>query len=78
MSKPDEAPRLTGTVKWFNQNKGSGFIAIDDYRDIFMHISQWVHERDPEKGDKVTFVEDKGRDGRPYARQIVVVKELGD
>jgi CspA family cold shock protein len=62
----------SGTVKWFDADKGFGFIAIDgETRDIFCHASQlvdpdWV----PEKTDRVTFVPDQGRDGRPYARQI--------
>jgi cold shock CspA family protein len=63
-----------GTVKFYNEAKGYGFITCDDYRDIFMHISQWVHEYNPRKGDRVKFIEDVGRDRKPYARQIVVVK----
>jgi CspA family cold shock protein len=77
MTKPDEATatKLTGVVKWWNENKGYGFISMDDCRDIFAHISQVPDESDyPQKGDAVTFIEDRGRDGRPYARSIVVVK----
>jgi cold shock protein len=67
---------LTGTVKWFNADKSYGFITTADYRDIFAHISQVSNDCDePRKGERVTFIEDKGRDGRPYARRIVVVKE---
>jgi cold shock protein len=70
------ATKITGTVKFFKEDKGFGFITIDaEYRDIFAHISQVADESDdPKKGDKVTFIEDRGRDGRPYARRIVVVK----
>jgi CspA family cold shock protein len=67
---------LTGTVKWFNTDKGYGFITTADCRDIFAHISQVSDEcDDPTKGDRVNFIEDIGKDGRPYARRIVVVKE---
>ena len=30
---------LTGTVKWFNESKGFGFIARKDSKDIFVHFS---------------------------------------
>lgn len=29
-----------GTIKWFNNAKGWGFIAVDDGRDVFVHYSQ--------------------------------------
>lgn len=30
----------TGTVKWFNETKGFGFIAIDNGQDVFAHYSE--------------------------------------
>jgi cold shock CspA family protein len=62
----------TGIVKWFDDRKGFGFVTVDgEYRDIFCHASQLVDpDWLPEKNDRVTFVEDKGRDGRPYARRV--------
>ena len=38
----------TGIVKWFNQEKGYGFISCDEGDDVFVHISQ-VKEKGPEK-----------------------------
>ena len=32
-----DTERLTGAVKFFNEQRGFGFIATDDYREIFMH-----------------------------------------
>lgn len=31
--------RKTGTVKWFNDRKGFGFIRVDDEQDVFVHYS---------------------------------------
>jgi cold shock CspA family protein len=65
---------LTGTVKWFNGERG--FITTDDYRDVFCHASQMVDQgHELSKGERVTFVEDIGRDGRSYCRRIELIKE---
>jgi len=46
-----------GTVKWFNQRKGYGFISTDDGRDIFVHYSNISGEgfKNLAEGDSVTF-----------------------
>jgi cold shock CspA family protein len=72
ISKTDAATQ-TGTVKWFNGERG--FITTDDYRDVFCHSSQVVDQgHELSKGERVTFVEDVGRDGRNYARRIELVR----
>ena len=66
---------MLGTIKWWRDDRG--FIVADEgYRDIFAHASQLVDQgHELSKGERVTFVEDTGRDGRSYARRIELVKE---
>jgi CspA family cold shock protein len=47
----------TGTVKWFNADKGYGFIAVDGGRDVFVHFSaiQMDGYRSLEEGQRVEF-----------------------
>lgn len=49
--------RVTGTVKWFNGEKGYGFIAKEDGQDVFVHYSAIVAEgfRSLYEGQQVEF-----------------------
>jgi CspA family cold shock protein len=63
----------TGTVKWFNAQKGFGFIAPDDGgKDVFVHITA-VRAAGLEglKDDqKVSYELQSGRDGRASAGDL--------
>jgi len=46
-----------GAVKWFNKQKGYGFITQDDGQDVFVHYSAIAGDgfRSLEEGQRVTF-----------------------
>jgi CspA family cold shock protein len=66
---------LTGTVKWFNNDKGFGFVSFDDgARDAFVHFSEIQTEgfKTLDEGDVVEF--DLAEEGRgPKAKNVVKV-----
>lgn len=65
----------TGTVKWFNPNKGFGFIEPEDgSKDAFVHISavERAGLTTLQEGQKVTFELQAGRDGKTAAENIAI------
>ncbi len=60
-----------GTVKWFNDQKGFGFITAEDGSDVFVHHSSIKESgfRSLEEGQKVTFDITKGDKG-PQASNV--------
>ncbi|WP_297488635.1 cold-shock protein [uncultured Cetobacterium sp.] len=66
---------MKGTVKWFNDDKGFGFITAEDGKDVFAHFSQIQTEgfKKLTEGDNVTFDITQGDKG-PQASNIVTVR----
>ena len=64
---------MTGTVKFFNESKGFGFIINDETgKDIFVHISSVQGGQVLQEGDKVEYNEEEGRKGIVAANVAIV------
>ncbi len=63
--------RVTGTVKWFNDQKGFGFIEYEGGKDVFVHHSSIVADgyRSLADGDRVEFSIEQGPKG-PNASNV--------
>jgi CspA family cold shock protein len=64
----------TGTVKWFNETKGYGFIEQESGPDVFAHFSQIKGDgfRTLKEGQRVEFSVSQGAKG-PQAENIVAL-----
>ncbi len=66
---------MNGTVKWFNAEKGFGFITSEEGNDVFVHFSQINKEgyKTLDEGEKVTFDVAEGPKG-PQAENVTSVE----
>ncbi len=66
--------RSQGTVKWFNAEKGYGFISQEDGDDLFVHYSeiQGTGYRSLDEGSRVEFLITEGRKGKQASAVSVI------
>lgn len=67
--------RIEGVVKWFNDEKGYGFISREGGSDVFVHYSaiRGSGHRKLEQNDRVEFEIKMGQKG-PQASDVIVVQ----
>lgn len=66
--------KTTGIVKWFNEDKGFGFLTPDNgHKDVFVHFRSIVSEgfRTLVEGQKVEFSIEQGQKG-PQATNVTI------
>lgn len=70
-----EGMALSGTIKWFNESKGYGFIEHEEGSDVFVHYSaiQGDGYKTLVEGDRVEFEISEGEKG-PKAANVVKIK----
>jgi len=73
-SRMKKVKMAQGTVKWFNGDKGYGFIEVGDGPDVFVHFSAITGSgyRSLEEGQKVEFDITQGQKG-PQAENVKVI-----
>lgn len=70
--------QATGTVKWFSNAKGFGFIEpnnLNKDKDVFVHYSAIQKEgfKSLKEGDKVRFLVEENSDGKMKANDVEVI-----
>lgn len=70
------AQRTLGTVKWFNGDKGYGFVTQENGPDLFVHYSEIQSSgyRSLNEGDKVEFEITEGKKGKQASAVKVLTK----
>ena len=75
-SPKNKGDKVNGTVKWFSDQKGFGFIERENESDVFVHYSEILADggafKTLNEGDRVMFKIEKGKKG-PYAVEVSIV-----
>ena len=73
--RKENVERIKGTIKWFNNAKGFGFIGREDGPDVFVHFSAIQAEgyKSLQEGDQVEFEIVDGQKG-PQAGNVVHIE----
>lgn len=66
--------KMEGSVKWFNRQKGYGFIAGDDGQEYFVHHTALDRGTFIRDNDKVSFDPDKGERG-PVSKNVKLLQK---
>ncbi len=68
---------VRGTVKWFNVNRGYGFITDESGTDYFVHYSAIQADgfRKLKAGQEVLFVPGGDQDSRPFATSVTPIPD---
>jgi CspA family cold shock protein len=66
--------RMNGTVKWFNGDKGYGFITPEEGEDLFVHYSEIQSSgfRSLNENDKVSFEVTQGKKGKQASSVMLI------
>lgn len=66
--------KISGTVKWFSNRKGYGFISYESGPDLFVHFRSILGDgfRSLQEGQEVTFVASDGPKG-PQAEEVEAI-----
>jgi CspA family cold shock protein len=60
---------MKGTIKWYNDRKGFGFIEVEDGKDVFVHRTSLSEETYLAEGDNVEFETEESERG-PQATKV--------
>lgn len=73
------AEKQTGTVKWFHNTKGYGFISTERGEDAFVHYSEIQSEgfKKLRRGETVEFILDEGEKGL-HAREVTSLNPVSE
>lgn len=71
----DKPQVVRGTVKWFNEQKGFGFIELPDGRDLFVHYTECRGK--VRQGDLVEYILGEGKKG-PCATKVRVIQSTAE